>query len=55
VKIDKTITMKIYDAEGRFLGEQAKYTYTSFAPLVDAIIGILTAFIIFTQIYDYIL
>jgi hypothetical protein len=55
MKIDKTITMKIYDAEGRFLGEQAKYTYISFAPLVDAIIAILVAFIIFTQTYDYLL
>jgi len=55
MKIDKTITMKIYDAEGQFIGEAAKYTYTSFAPLIDAIIGIIAALIIFTQIYDYIL
>lgn len=55
MKIDKTITMKIYNAEGHFLGEQAKYTYISFASLVDAIIAILTAFLIFTQTYDYFL
>jgi hypothetical protein len=53
MKIDKTITMKIYDAEGRFIGEAANYSYKSFAPLIDAILAILAAFIIFTQTYDW--
>ena len=55
MKIEKVITMKIYDAEGRFTGEAAKYFYTSFMPLKDIIIAIMAALIIFTQIYDYIL
>jgi hypothetical protein len=48
-KIDKCITMKIYDENGHFLGEAAKYDYKPVLIWRDVIIGLSMAILVFTQ------
>jgi hypothetical protein len=48
-KIDRIITMKIYDENGRFLGEAAKYDYKPILTWYDVAIGLSVAFLAFTQ------
>ena len=48
-KIDRVITMKIYDQDGNFIGEAAKYVYKSILTWYDVAIGLGVAFLAFTQ------
>lgn len=49
-KIDKAIIMKLYDEDGEFLGEKAKYIYKPVLLWRDIIFGLILAFLIFTQL-----
>lgn len=48
-KVEQAIVMEIYDAEGKYLGKQAKYVYKPILIWRDVIIGLIVAFLAFTQ------